>query len=293
MELDASPVETVANDETAIWRYMDLPRFVSILSTGKLWFAKAATLADDPWEGFGRAERLTIQSPGERPKWEQETPGGKRTRTATVPHMMAHLSQNSAESIENAQDHLYVNSWCLDPSESMAMWQIYGSFGFGVALKSSIEQYKRAARFDVDPSHYIFGKVGYHLDLESAPDIRRDFRESIPVGSGLWSEILKLGLHKRACYWYEHEWRAVLYQDHRPEIAGVYEAFDLEQLISAVYVGPRAEEFVAAAVYRIMEKFLLRKPLERSLLLSSPRRAEAPLDRPVGKVPGPSGTALA
>ena len=40
-------------DVTAIWRYTDLPRFVSLLSTGRLWFAKAATLRDDPWEGFG------------------------------------------------------------------------------------------------------------------------------------------------------------------------------------------------------------------------------------------------
>ena len=277
MELDTLPAETVTRDETVIWRYMDLPRFVSTLSTGRLWFAKATTLRDDPWEGFGKAERLTPPSAGESPKLEQEAPGGGRTRIISLPQMLAKFSQMSAEFIENAPDHLYVNSWCLDASESMAMWQIYGSLGFGVALKSSVEQYKLAARFEVDPSHYIFGEVIYHPSLESAPDIQRDFRESIPMGRGLWSEILKLGLHKRACYWYEHEWRAVLYQDHRPEIAGVHEAFGLDQLISAVYVGPRAEGFVVEAVSSIMDKFLLRKPVKRSLLLSSPPKAISPV----------------
>ena len=39
-------------DDTTIWRYMDLPKFLSLLVTGRLWFAKAAQFKDDPWEGF-------------------------------------------------------------------------------------------------------------------------------------------------------------------------------------------------------------------------------------------------
>jgi hypothetical protein len=193
--------------------------------------------------------------------------------------MRADFSQRSAQILENARDHLYVSFWCFDASESMAMWQIYGSLGSGVALKSSVERYQRAAKFEVDSSQYTFGRVTYHDRLELAADIQRDFRTSIPMpGSGLWSEVLKLGLHKRSCFWYEHEWRAVMYQDFRPEIRGVHEAFDIEQLISEVYVGPRAEEFVVEVVASIMDKFLLRKPLKRSDLLTSPRREIAPAD---------------
>ena len=191
-----------------------------------------------------------------------------------LPHMIAQMSQLSAAVLENARDHLYVNCWCLD-AESMAMWQIYGSLGSGVAVKSSVEQYKRAVKFEVDSSQYDFGVVKYHPNLESSPDIQRDLRQrSIPVpGQSLWREVIKLGFHKRSCYWYEKEWRAVVYQDPRPDIAGIHEVFDLEQLISSVYVGPRAEDFVFDAVKSIMDKFLLQKPLERSVLLSSPRKA--------------------
>jgi hypothetical protein len=181
------------------------------------------------------------------------------------PEMMASMSQMSAKTFENARDHLYVNSWCLGPSESMAMWQIYGSLGFGVAVKSSVEQYQRAAKFAVDASGYALGDVTYHHSLESEPGVHRDFSSgSIPLqGPSLRREVLKLGFHKRSCYSYEKEWRAVIYQDSRAEIAGISEAVDLEELISAVYIGPRAEEFLFDAASSLMDKFLLRKPLIR------------------------------
>ena len=68
------------DDDRVIWRYMDLARFVSTLLTGRLWFAKMATLRDDPYEGFSKA--LGFQAPvGDKgPKWiTRETGEGKRT----------------------------------------------------------------------------------------------------------------------------------------------------------------------------------------------------------------------
>ena len=154
------------------------------------------------------------------------------------------------------------------------MWHIYGSAGSGIAVKSSVGQFTRAAKFDVPSSHCMFGKVKYHGSLESSTDIERDFRYgTIPLpGERLWGEVLKLGFHKRSCYEYEREWRAAVYQDQRPEVAGIHEEFDLDQLISAVYVGPRSAAFFFDVVLAIMEKFLVRKPLERSRLLNPPGR---------------------
>ncbi len=43
---------TTVSDDTAIWRYMDLARFISMLATNTLWFAKASEFHDDPGEGF-------------------------------------------------------------------------------------------------------------------------------------------------------------------------------------------------------------------------------------------------
>jgi hypothetical protein len=82
-----------------------------------------------------------------------------------------------------------------------------------------------------------------------------------------FERVLTLGLHKRSCYKHEDEWRAVLYQDLRPNVPGVQIPFDLEQLIDRVYVAPRAEDFFVEVVLAIMDKFDLKKPIERSALL--------------------------
>src|SRR5271169_5631870 len=131
MEFDAPPGESETHDEAVIWRYMDLPRFVSMLSTGRLWFAKAATLHDDPYEGFGKAEYFVVASGDDSPKSVLHGVAGSKTNIS-LPEMRAHVSKMSADIFENARDHVYVNSWCLGPTESMAMWQIYGSLGFSV-----------------------------------------------------------------------------------------------------------------------------------------------------------------
>jgi hypothetical protein len=255
-------------DETPIWRYMDLPKFVSMLATGALWFTKAATY-EDPYEGFCKAVPSADHCHAGVVKEERLSPEEMTSELGSL------IAANAADVCRNARDYLYVNSWCLEP-ESMAMWEIYGSRGCGVAVKSSVGQHRRAAKFTQRADQYAFRRVKYHHDLASSPEIQRDFKSGpIPVGSGLWPEVLNLGFHKRSCYWYEKEWRAALYQEGRPdqpEIRGVAIAFDLEQLISAVYLGPRAEDFFCDAVWSIMDKFLPGKLLERSTLLS-PLRA--------------------
>src|SRR6476469_2560544 len=101
-------------DDTTIWRYMDLPRFISLLATKELWFAKAASFRDDPFEGFCVAAHQPI-----RPDLDKNN----GPITISVDEMLGLVSRDSALVCENAGGHLYVNSWCLGPTESMAMWQ--------------------------------------------------------------------------------------------------------------------------------------------------------------------------
>jgi hypothetical protein len=77
-------------------------------------------------------------------------------------------------------------------------------------------------------------------------------------------------MHKRSCFEFEKEWRAALYQDLRPGVLGCSIQCSLDDLISAVYVGPRATDFFAQIVGAVMEKFALHKPLHKSELLESP-----------------------
>jgi len=257
-----------ACEETAIWRYMDLPRFVAMLAHRTLWFTKAR-LFDDPYEGFCQVEYSKILPPEAGPEWVTQEDGQGRTMMS-VPRMLAGMSQRSATYFQNTREHLYVNSWCL-ADESMAMWEIYGSAGRGVAIQSSVERYKRAAKFTgIRPQQYAFDAVKYHGDLASCPELQLDLKSSIPMpGAGIWSKLLQLGFHKRVCFEHEKEWRAALYQDHR-EDDGCNIDFDMDELISAVFVGPRAASFLLDVVWSIMNRFQFDKPLDKSALLCSP-----------------------
>jgi hypothetical protein len=160
----------------------------------------------------------------------------------------------------------------------MAMWQIYGSAGGGVALRSSVGSYRRAVRIAVREEQFAFGRVKYHGDIASSSDIHLDFSQgSIPMpGPGLWERILELGFHKRACFEYEKEWRCALYQDDQgSEVPGCSIDFDLDELVDEVFVGPRSEPFFLEAVSSLMQKFGLARPLKRSELLIGPDRGLA------------------
>ena len=276
MNIDSGRPDQVVDDDTPIWRYMDLPKFVAMLATNSLHFTKLAKFSDDPYEGFGRATALPIPSGDSGAKWVTRSHPDGRTTQMSQAEWFADLSQRSAREVEDARELLYVNSWCRGP-ESFAMWEIYGASGRGIAVQSSISDYKRAVRFNVRQEQYRFSDVEYHMDINACAALRPDFSQgTVPVpGPGMWPMLLEFALHKRSCYDYEREWRAVLYQDHRPEIEGVDIAVDPDVLVGAVYVGPRSESFLYNAVSSIMEKFELRRPLVRSSLLCPPKK-EAP-----------------
>lgn len=271
MDQESNSPEKLSGD-TKIWRYMDVPKFVAMLATGMLWFSKATNFHDDPFEGFCQATALRIPWANERPKVLKKT-DIHGTRMISLAQVLEEFSQTAAEICERAREYLQVNSWCLG-QESMAMWEIYGLRGRGVAISSSINQYLRAAKFGDDlAGQYHGGPVTYHNDLQSAAAVQPDFSSVIPTkGPSLWKQVLELGFHKRSAYSYEREWRAAVYQDLRPEaVPGIYIGFDLNELISAVHVGPKAEPFLVEVVESIMEKYEMRKPLERSTLLIPPK----------------------
>jgi len=260
--------ETIAAmpDDTPIWRYMDLTKFVAMLVSKTLWFAKTKYL-EEKYEGFAKAKAGTMPVNDRLAKCITRTTGEGVTDVISLTQMMVEFSQSSAAYFENAGEHLYVNSWCAG-AESMAMWEIYGSKGCGIALKSTVGRYKQSARFEIREDQYAFGGVEYEDDPHSNPALNFDFsRGEIPVGSGVWEKLLPVAFHKRICFDYEREWRGALYQDFRLESYGCNIDFELGELIDTVYVGPRADRFFLDVVGSVMEKFELEKPLVLSTLL--------------------------
>src|SRR5579885_861214 len=95
-------------DDTMIWRYMSMSKFLSLLISRSLYLTQCDRL-EDPFEG-------TLP--------RNSTPDERRD-AAKMRHMM------------------YVNCWYMNEHESAAMWKLYSAAGDGIAVQSTIGRLKR------------------------------------------------------------------------------------------------------------------------------------------------------
>ena len=107
--------------ETAIWHYLDLAKYVGLLSRGLFFALPSALRISDPWEGcwgeldFTESLDATVHTmPDGVAKWQE---------TLKARHAL--------------QDQYGVSCWHESATESAALWQLYAPLGLGVAIKST------------------------------------------------------------------------------------------------------------------------------------------------------------
>lgn len=94
---------------------------------------------------------------------------------------------------------------------------------------------------------------------------------TVPASGNLRRLALKFGFNKRAFYEDENEWRAAIFQEQlRPRIHGLSLPTDLEILILAVRVGPRADQPTVNAAKELIRCASLKMALEESNILKRP-----------------------
>lgn len=252
-------------DATPIWRYMDVARFALLVLTGKVWFTKVRhLLKGDPYEAYGDALGGSDFVLEHGRQYEPEIMG-----------MALHgeVGRLAAKDVKEAADRLFVSSWCMGP-ESLGMWMLYGANGTGVAVRSTVGQFKAALVQNLHREQYTFGAVEYHEDVTVARSTKHDFRRGPAPASGtLWKLVQDLGFNKRVAYDYEREWRAVIFQEERPEeVSGLDIDVDLEGLVADVFLGPHSGELELVTVTTLIQRAGLQKVVTRSSLLSYPQR---------------------
>lgn len=222
---------TVADDQV-VWRYMDLARFLSIVQTESLWFARADLLGD-PHEGatgeFNRAQWVEMY--GEK--------------------MADGLSKIDWSAMRK---RFHINCWHMNDRESAAMWAVYQTEGRGIAIKSSIGRLK-AAVAGTDQAVYI------------APIQYIDYTSHFVPEGNLFHRVM----HKRFSYEYEQELRMMV-SDRPPSLEierdgkkervqdptyepppGLAVPVDLSSLIEAVHVAPGSADWFVDVVRRVVE----------------------------------------
>ena len=206
------------NPNVSVWRYMDLSRFIWLLSKRELYFTRLDRL-QDPFEGS--STRKTID--GLRLVLEQ----------IGLPDVLNNLMALYRES----RTTMYVNCWYCGDSESEAMWKLYCPNGNGVAIRCSYSQLAQSVA--ADEQVYI-GCITY-IDHE-----KHAFRDS---------NIFFPVMHKRVAFSHEHEVRLVKQVEKVKDTdqpLGVTIKWDPMEHVSAVFVDPYAAEYHFQAVSAIL-----------------------------------------
>ena len=204
--------------DTVIWRYMDLPKFLMLLEYRALYFSLLSEL-DDKWEAVI-----------------------DRKMTRSVANVFApSVSGNVISTFQGFNKNVVVNCWYCGEEESVAMWALYTSTVYGVAIRSSVRQLQRAVGAATED--IFLGTVEYrdHDDASGELYGRHDITP------------LKAVLQKRVCYKHECELRA--FTDLQPEFpnnpqpgAVFFSPFpeqgklvnvNLRELILSVTLGPK------------------------------------------------------
>lgn len=243
------------NPDDKLWRYMDIAKFISMLSTNSLYFAPAASF-DDPFEGAkGTLERET--------KWNdyyleffryaiKTAPGISKEQSSgdKLEETAQRLLHELAQSGINDRKNTCISCWHCNEFESEAMWKLYSVNTMNaVAIETTYHKLYQA--LDEDP--YIdIGKVKYI-------DYRKQYSG---IGCGaFW--------YKRKSFEHEREVRALI-RNHNNNGKGVSHPINLDILIENVYVSPYAPEWFAEVVRDVVKRYGLNKPVLYSAMSDRP-----------------------
>ncbi len=251
--------------ESKIWKYMDLAKFVSLLSTKSLYFAC-------PFQFHDSAE-------GSLPKSHMEA-WSKLLQQSSLDPMLSlrpHFAAQSSDSLQQfdgiiknlatemrlarrkATLKFGVSCWQKSEHESEAMWKLYSTSGQGIAIESTIGQLKTS----------LGDRAGLTIDSVRYADFEQDPIEKGQKHYGLFM--------KRNCFEHEKELRATILlpdsQSFLPEKdRGILVPCDLDVLINRVHVSPLSEKYVSDAVEDLClgKAHILQKPVLQSQLFHDP-----------------------
>lgn len=230
---------SIPADDTVVWRFMDLAKFVSLLKDKALFMTRADKF-EDQFEGAVCAEEDAKIYDEALTEYYSDLMEGK-----AVPEQ---LIKNEHEANQLIRKNSYLNCRYEGEHESMAMWWLYasGKEAKGVAIKTTIGRLKRAIGRMVE-----IGRIEYI-----------DYSAQWPnVNEALWK--------KRISFEYEHEIRIRITPktglSFTPDEFMMLPA-DLNELIEAVYVSPMAEPWFRDVVEDVMDKYGVKKEVCHSRL---------------------------
>jgi hypothetical protein len=258
---NSSPPNPAASDQSdsKIWRFVGLSKFISLLSTRALYFARPSQF-HDPYEGWmprshvnaiaelnqryvdginaARAQFHSLYPDADHAQFDQATDA-----------ILERYADQAKNSIASSCARFGISCWHKNEYESEAMWRAYPPES--IAIESTARQLKAAYRGE---------------GLLLVENVRYADFDSDPIEKGHEQYMLVM---KRKSFEHEREVRAIRLLGEGTD--GALLPYDLNTLINRVVVSPRADTAFGEAVRSVVEGGLwLDKPMSISSLYSKP-----------------------
>ncbi|EQB2604496.1 hypothetical protein ACYHQC_003671 [Aeromonas salmonicida] len=245
---------SVPEPSSKLWRYMDFTKYVSLLSSGGLYFARANCF-EDTFEGAKGLKR-------NKARWDdyylkffraaiENPPKGYECKLSNseIDEQAQKLLRDMEVGGEYHRKRTFISCWHASEHESEAMWRLYSSFlSNAVAVRTSYESLYMA--LGQNPSISI-GRIEYI-----------DMKESYAgVNDAFW--------RKRKYFEHEREVRAIVTDFESQEIGKIIPC-DLSVLIEEVFVSPKAPSWFVDLVNDVNDKYSVKVKVSSSELIEEP-----------------------
>lgn len=242
-------VKTPTNSDVSIWRYLKYERFVDLLESERLHFARFDQFTD-PWEGVLPPETTALAK--DRFTNSPINPGDQLTD-----FQMLIRDVNLTNKLCS-----FASCWFMNEHESDGMWRLYSPEG--VAIQSTFSRLCASLTNESEQVHV--GEVRYF-----------DFRTEQPPTYG---NTLAVAYYKRKQFEHEREMRAVVvksplewtsgsppYQECRDTHSKYIKiAADMDALIERIYISPGRPNSFTEQIREILSRRGLDKPVVPSTL---------------------------
>jgi hypothetical protein len=261
--IEQHPTFNTPADDQVIWRYMSFSKFMSLISSGSLWFSRADILqASDPMEGRVPDAQVEVNNAHLRKMKLAPVTDGLGNEVFSSAQRSEHEVVMHARRDYFQRYHTYINCWHLCDVENFAMWRIYGEDKNCIAVKSTVGDLRKA--LGESDNYKIFAGTIDYVDY-SNPEIGKKF---IPNG---FKKYLSKSIH----YKYEQELRLIFSDDgavsdlipnevkyHKEPIGndikdlpvGVKVPVDVNQLVNEVVLGPDCEPWFIEMMQELTER---------------------------------------
>ena len=222
-------ITTPQDDDTIIWKYLDLSKFLDLLLSKRLFMSRSDKF-EDQYEG-------TFSEP-----------------TYEEIKQIGSADQDFLNTYKQRRKNIVINSWHINEYESFAMWQIFTKNHEGLAIQSTVGRLKKALAEERKLAQYI-GEVHYidykkeYIPFENTffPFLykRKSFQYEKEVR--IISDVSPLGIQVNE---------------------GVKIAIDINQLIEKIYIHPKSENWYKNLVVELMSRLNFTFDIEKSDLES-------------------------